>query len=583
MKQVSMLYKRLNFNSSAESRFKMKASLKHSLRVVDEHNAIEKEANLQWDESRTDNNLVLINGKLKTFKNFSTDEREKFIDDCFAPTQPNNKKALIKNYSAYKIKLENAIEKETNGEAKAILQAVRNFPGDQEFDVSNFVAQLNAMNVVRKNQRITMIEKFADAHNSLLGSVDKKKTYIQEGLFKFPRPKNKEKAELTNELLPEDYIYHMRNFLSTNFADYDIKAIFAHLDEDKTHSHYFLSGVNNKTGDLDLHKREVEVVNNYIATLKDIDVEAELIPENKKLNHAERQRFGRYFQRFFYEFTNQHLLLAKGIEAVIANESERQSDIAIQRNIENNLPKNLRSHNFATLKVEQAEQELMAKKAKGNAIVKRVNEITAIKTEQLNDIKQQISVGKTEISTNEQIIIQLKHQNSALSIELKETQSSLINLNEAVTSQKNDILSINNELANKKTELKMTDALIKERIDDANAYITSINAQLNDKHAELHNIDSQITQAKSILAGFNDRVTQLVGSVIKNIYVRSVAVIKNHSAAADYVQKIMNDYAQIAPAFLRDICKTAANDVEDIEVIAKMKKKDNELDGDYER
>lgn len=438
------------------------------------------------------------------------------------------------------------------------------------------------MNVVRKNQRINMAEKFANAHNSLLGTTDKKKTYIQEGLFKFPRPKDKNKDELTDELSPGDYIFHMQNFLNTNFADYDIKAIFAHLDEDKTHSHYFLSGVNNKTGELDLHKREIEVVNNYIATLKNIDVESELIPESKKLNHSERQRFGRYFQRFFYDFTNTHLLLSKGIEATIADESERQSDVSIQRNIENNLPKNLRSHNFATLKVELAEQDLMAKKAKGNAIVKRVNEITAIKTEQLNAIKQQISIGKAEIGTNEQIIIQLKHQNSALSIELKETQSSLINLNEAVTSQKNDILSINNELANKKIELKATNALINERINDANAYIASVNVQLNDKHNELRDVDLQITQAKGILAGFNDRVTQLVGNVIKNIYVRSVAVIKNHSAAADYVQKIMNDYAQIAPAFLRDICKTAANDVEDIEVIAKMRKKDSELDSDYE-
>jgi len=423
-----------------------------------------------------------------------------------------------------------------------------------------------------------MVEKFADAHNSLLGTFDKKKTFIQEGLFKFPRPKDKTKAELTDELSPSDYIYHIQNFLQKNFPDHEIKAIFAHLDEDKTHSHYFLSGINNKTGELDLHKREVEVVNNYIATLNGIDLEAELIPENKKLNHAERQRFGRYFQRFFYNFTNEHLLLEKGIEATIADEAERQSDVAIQRNLENNLPKNLRSHNFATLKVELAEQELMAKKAKGNAIVKKVNEITAIKTDQLNDIKLQISVGKAEIGTNEQVIIQLKHQNNALNIELKETQTSLINLNEAVASQKNDILSINNELANKKTELKMTDALIKDRINDANEYITGINDQLNNKYIELNDIDLQITQAKSILAGFSDRVTQLVGSVIKNIYVRSVAVIKNHSAAADYVQKIMTDYAQIAPAFLRDICKTAARDVDDLEVMAKMKHKDSELD-----
>jgi len=40
----------------------------------------------------------------------------------------------------------------------------------------------------------------------------------------------------------------------------------------------------------------------------------------------------------------------------------------------------------------------------------------------------------------------------------------------------------------------------------------------------------------------------------------------------------MNDYAQIAPAFLRDICKTAAKDADDLEVMAKMKNKDKEMD-----
>jgi len=460
MKQVSMLYKRLNFNSTGESRFKLKASLKHSLRIVDEHNALEKEGGLQWDESRTDSNLVFINNELKVFKNFSLEDREKFLDDCFAAPQPINKKVLIKSYSAYKIKLENAIEKETNDEAKLILQSVRNIPKEQEIDVSVFIEQLNSLSVVRKNQRINMLEKFADAHNSLLGTFDKKKTFIQEGLFKFPKPKSKEKFELTNELNDVDYIFHMQNFLAKNFSDYDIKAIFAHRDEHKIHSHYFLSGINNKTNELDLHKREIEVVNNYIATLNGIDTEVELIPEGKKLNHGERQRFARYFQRFFYDFTNENLLSEKGIQATIASEAERKSDIAIDRNLENRLPIGLRTHNYATLKAEQAEERaleaenksdiaenrLIKIKIDGDAHIEKVNSIAKVKIERIKEINKEISTGKVEITNQEKQLNEVEKR-------IEEKKSDLATLNEEIKSRVthgNSVISQINERINEK-------------------------------------------------------------------------------------------------------------------------------------
>jgi len=557
MKQVSMLYKRLNFNSTSESRFKLKASLKHSLRIVDGHNALEKEGGLQWDESRTDSNLVFINNELKVFENFSLEDREKFLDDCFAPPQPKNKSALIKNYSAYKIKLENAIDKETNSEAKAIYQSVRDFPKSEEFDVTVFIEQLSVMDIVRKNQRIGMIQKFADAHNSLLNTIDKKRTYIQEGLFKFPKPKNNEKFELTNELNDEDYIFHMRNFLTKNFQDYDIKAIFAHRDEHKIHSHYFLSGVNNKTNELDLHKREIEVVNNYIATLNGIDLEAELIPEHKKLNHAERQRFARYFQRFFYDFTNENLLLEKGIQATIASEAERKSDIAIDRNLENRLPIGLRTHNFATLKAEMAEERaleaenksnaaenrLIKIKADGDAHIEKVNSIAKVKIEKIKEINEEISTGKVEITNQEK--------------QLNEVEK-------LIEEKKSDLATLNKE--------------IKSRVTHGNSVISQINERINEKNNELDDVNTQVLQAKSVLEGFTEQLTSLVGGVVKNIYVRSLALMKDSNLATDYMQKIMSDYIKIAPKFLRDICKTAASGVNDTEIVLKMTNKDQELD-----
>jgi len=87
-------------------------------------------------------------------------------------------------------------------------------------------------------------------------------------------------------------------------------------------------------------------------------------------------------------------------------------------------------------------------------------------------------------------------------------------------------------------------------------------------------------QAKSVLEGFTEQLTSLVGGIVKNIYVRSLAIMKNSNLATDYMQKIMSDYIKIAPKFLRDICKTAANSLNDKEIESKMVDKDKELDTD---
>jgi hypothetical protein len=355
-----------------------------------------------------------------------------------------------------------------------------------------------------------------------------------------------------------DYIFHMQKFLTKNFSDYDIKAIFAHRDEHKIHSHYFLSGVNNKTNELDLHKREIEVVNNYIATLNDIDLEAELIPEQKKLNHGERQRFARYFQRFFYDFTNQNLLLEKGIEATIASESERKSDIAIDRNIENRLPIGLRTHNYATLKAEQANEKALAAEKRtntasvkfdklerdGNEFISKIDNIKKIKIDKITEIKAEISSGKAEIAGQNEILSEIKSNIAFSEIALK-------NLNEEISS----------------------------RVVYGNNVIVEINAKINEKNDELDDVNTQVLQAKRILTGFTDQLASLVGGVVKNIYVRSLALMKDSNLATDYMQKIMSDYIKIAPKFLRDICKTAASGVNDTEIVLKMTNKDQELDG----
>ncbi|HCH2230412.1 TPA: hypothetical protein NKS35_004597 [Vibrio parahaemolyticus] len=510
MKQVRMLYKRLNFNSTAAGRFKMKASLKHSLRIVDEHNSFDKEDGQEWNENLTDNNLVFIGGDLKTFAEFSEEERESFLDSCFAPTQPNNKKALQKTRSAYGKKLENAIEKETNPIAKEMLEAIKEVPLHQMIE-NHLLQRLHNDDVqmVRKSQRLTMVQKYADAHNALTETVNKKSTYIQEGLFKFPKPKDKNVNELTDELSAEDYIFHMERFLKEHFPEHETKAIFCHVDEAKIHSHYYLSGANSKTNELDLHKRELEIVNDYIRKVTDPNnIDVELIPTDKKLSFGERQRFGRYFQRLFFDYTNENLLYERGVIATITEESERKSDLSKQRNAEAKLPKSQRSHNYATHQAELAEKKTL-------------------------DAEQRL-------------------------------------------------VSVNTEIANVEKQLqskRMERFVIEKTIEDRKFSLEEVETELATNRDLLDMVNSQIEEAKQYLSDFQESFFNAVGNVTKNIYVRAIALLKgNQSGAEQYAQRILQEYSEIAPEPLRDICKSAAKAVEDIELESRMKRKDQTMD-----
>lgn len=510
MKYVRMLYKRLNFNSTAAGRFKMKASLKHSLRIIDEYNLLNKDAGLEWNEKLTDNNLVFINDDLKTFEQFSEEEREEFLDSCFAPTQPNNKKALQKTRSAYGKKLENAIEKETNPIAKEMLEAIKEVPLHQMIE-NHLLQRLHNDDVemVRKSQRLTMVQKYADAHNALTETVNKKSTYIQEGLFKFPKPKDENVDELTDELSAEDYIFHMKRFLNEHFPDHEIKAIFCHVDEAKIHSHYYLSGANSKTNELDLHKREIEIVNDYIRKVTEpINIEDELIPTDKKLTFGERQRFGRYFQRLFFDYTNENLLYERGVAASVTEESERKHDLFKQRNAEAKLPKSQRSHNYATLQAELAEKKTLD-------AVQRLLSVN----EEISDVEKQLQTKRMERFVIEKVI----------------------------EDKKSTLEEVESELATNRDLLDM--------------------------------VNSQIEEAKQYLSDFQESFFNAIGNVTKNIYVRAVALVKGNDAGAEkYAKKILEEYSEITPEPLRDICKSAAKAVDDYELESRMKRKDQSMD-----
>lgn len=165
----------------------------------------------------------------------------------------------------------------------------------------------------------------------------------------------------------EEYIELTRKFLSHYFPQYPIEAIIGHDDERSheqntgCHPHYFLSGRNSETGEYDLHKRQVQVVNEYIHRVYSVD---NFFPPDSRLSREESQDFGRFFQKMVKDFANKYLFHTKGLNVVFAPETERQSERRQEMNREANLPKSERSYNYHTHQLEliQDKVELTEKK-----------------------------------------------------------------------------------------------------------------------------------------------------------------------------------------------------------------------------
>ena len=121
--------------------------------------------------------------------------------------------------------------------------------------------------------------------------------------------------------------------------------------------------------------------------------------------------------------------------------------------------------------------------------------------------------------------------------------------------------------------------MIEKTIEDRKFSLEEVETELATNRDLLDMVNSQIEEAKQYLSDFQESFFNAVGNVTKNIYVRAIALLKgNQSGAEQYAQRILQEYSEIAPEPLRDICKSAAKAVEDIELESRMKRKDQTMD-----
>ncbi|NOH31625.1 hypothetical protein [Vibrio mediterranei] len=355
MKDIHHFHRRVNYTSQSVSRLKCEASLKHSLRITDtlsDSTAKSKPTKkLEWNDELSAQNLIWCNDRLSPLNTWAEEARTDLLYQIVpTPRIPNQKKRQTQ-HRQYRLKLKKAIASETrkgNVEAAELLQEVLDTEGHVPYSRIDKFAK---MTMQRKSQRIKMLETYLDAHNQVQSRPPTNAVYLQEGILKVPH----RWGVSSDTLSLAEYIEFTHKFLTHYFPQYSIQAIIGHDDERNSgqntgcHPHYFLSGRNSETSDYDLHKRQIQVVNEYVHQMFLVK---DFFPKDGKLSREESQDFGRLFQMMEKDFANEHLYHTKGLNVTFAPETERRSERRKKMNREAYLPKTERSYNYYSHQLE---------------------------------------------------------------------------------------------------------------------------------------------------------------------------------------------------------------------------------------
>lgn len=318
-KTVTMIYKHLNFKNDSHGKAKLFKSVAHSLRIApNESNQIISTKILEWDEEKSDENLVWfpsITGAKPIQLNKLTDEQKKTIQESFIhkvndeQKSKNEKSDAVDSLSKYKAKVNkwhNSISDNSDQLKKFLAKILEE---KDIFSIENEINQLSEFDFARKKQKTDTVRNFLGLHNEVIGNksdIARNKVFIQEAFFKIP-------AHNKVDLKTGDMLNNIQSFYAKNFPDYPIKLIVFHGDEVGNHPHIFVEAKNQSTKKYDLLTAQKDFVNDNIEKIK------EEYPNAVKLDFSNRSYTAKklqaqYFQTLFYQHSNA-MLNRYGVDA----------------------------------------------------------------------------------------------------------------------------------------------------------------------------------------------------------------------------------------------------------------------------
>ncbi|HAS6945908.1 hypothetical protein [Vibrio parahaemolyticus] len=414
---IRLFHRHVNFNSTSKDRKKCEKSLKHSLRVSP---AAESVKQLEWNPDLTGNNLLYQNGKLYNLdKQLNDDQKWKVLLDIAPKPKIKNHTKYQTQHRQYRKKLKDAAKAERKLGNEVSAECLERIVEEKGVIKRKHIQDIHQVGFSRYKQRIGAIRKYVIAHNKLCQyPPSANSTFVQEGIFKIPH-----QWEVTSDDISlREYVLATKQFLDSHFPEHPIKAIVGHDDErsgnEKTglHTHYFIDGKNQKTGEYDLRKRQILVVNEYLAKQRP---NVELLPVNKDLTRTQTKAFGHYWQCLVQDFMNAQLLNPKRLHAEFSDETEKKTEQYQYMIRQGKLPKSQRDFSYQTRLIDKLNLEIQVLK---NERQDESTQLNAISTT-LEELSENLKAKVFELE-------QLESQKHQLHQELQEAAHRYIYLEE---------------------------------------------------------------------------------------------------------------------------------------------------------
>ncbi|MBM3113739.1 hypothetical protein [Pseudomonas arcuscaelestis] len=317
-KTVTMIYKHLNFKNDKFGKAKLFKSVAHSLRIApSESNQIISTKILEWDEDKSDENLVFASSVSSQIikLNSLTDEQKKTIQESFIhkvdaeQKSKNEKSDAVDALSKYKAKVNKWHNSITDNSDNLKIFLAKILEEKEIFDIGKEINQLSEFEFARKNQKTETVKKFLQLHNEVIenkSDIARNKVFIQEAFFKIPAHNNV-------EIKSEHMIFSITSFYTENLPDYPVKLVVYHGDEIGNHPHIFVEAKNKRTNKYDLLNAQKQFVNDNIEKVKAEYPDAEKLDFSNRSYSAKKLQ-AQYFQTLFYQHTNK-MLLQYNVEA----------------------------------------------------------------------------------------------------------------------------------------------------------------------------------------------------------------------------------------------------------------------------
>ena len=392
-KAVTMIYKHLNFKNDRMGKAKLFKSVAHSLRIApNETNQIISTKILEWDEEKSDENLVWASSVSSQIikLNSLTDEQKKTIQESFIhkvdaeQKSKNEKSDAVDALSKYKAKVNKWHNSLTDNSDNLKIFLAKILEEKEIFDIEKEINQLSEFEFARKNQKTETVKKFLQLHNEVLenkSDIARNKVFVQEAFFKIPAHNNV-------HLKAEDMILSVASFYSMNFPDYPIKLVVYHGDEVGNHPHIFVEAKNKRTNKYDLLNAQKQFVNDNIDKIKAEYPDAEKLDFSNRSYSAKKLQ-AQYFQTLFYQHTNK-MLLKYDVEAKKLDKTKEHNERMRKIEEDAKKPKIEREASFYNAQIHELKEQ--------NKELNEQNETLTKENTALSESNAELSKSNTELS-----------------------------------------------------------------------------------------------------------------------------------------------------------------------------------------